>query len=85
MAEIPDSWNSAEADLFEDMARHGSPEMADDGMLQLLFDTALFDMELSPASRDAVLDSLYDYVWDEYHFDFDEIFDWEGYREWYNS
>lgn len=80
-----DSWDAAETSLFEDMISHGPPEMADDDFLELLYDTALFQTDLNPSDRDAVTDELYNYLWDEYGLDFDEVFDWEGYREWYDG
>ena len=79
------SWDAAETSLYEDMISHGPPSIYDDSVLELLFDTALFQTDLNPADRQLILDELYDYLWDEYGLDFDNVFDWEGYREWYDA
>jgi hypothetical protein len=79
------NWDAAETSLYEDMISHGPPSIEDDRTLELLFDTALFQTDLNPGDRDAILDELYNYLWDEYGLDFDEVFDWEGYREWYDA
>lgn len=81
---IPDDWYGAEKDLYDSLV-NGDPILGNDHTLQLLYDVALFDHDIRPEERDMAMDALVDYLWDEYGIDFDEVFDWEGYREWYEN
>ena len=49
---------------------------------QDLFDDAI-DASLTDAERDAAYDELCDYMWDVYGLNFEDAFDWEAFREWY--
>jgi hypothetical protein len=78
-------WSSGvEFRLFEDMASHDQ-RMYSDPWVQNLYDAALFDYDVSTEDRSAILSRLRDYMWDEYGVDFDDVFDWEGFREAYDS
>jgi hypothetical protein len=80
--DLPDDWYSAETSMYVDMLG-GDPHLVGDDSLQMLFHEALFDMELSPDNRDIIYNELVDYLYTEYGVDFDDVFDWEAYREWY--
>lgn len=82
--DVPEEWDNGEFELYSDLVG-GEPEIGLDAELQDLFDAALFDLDLSPEERADAYDDLIDYLWDEYGIDFDADFDWEGYREWYDS
>ena len=71
-----------EVDLFLGLAEgiYGADR---DPELQELFDDALFNPDLSDADRADAYDMLLDYMWEAYHLDFEDVFDWDGYREWY--
>lgn len=43
----------------------------------------LFDDNMSADFRHATYDAIHDYVWATYGWEFDDIFDWDAYREWY--
>jgi hypothetical protein len=79
-----DSWSNYEINLFDDMTSHNS-RMADDEMLQNLYDAALFNHDVSKSDRAVVLNFMRDYMWDNYGMDFDQAFDWDGFREAYDS
>ena len=81
--ELPGHWSEPEMQMYHD-AFGEYAAMAEDRTLQLLFDAALFE-EMTPRERDDVYAALQDYLWDEYEIDFDDVFDWEDYREWYSS
>lgn len=81
---VPADWYGAEKDLYDSLV-DGDPELGNDHTLQLLFDVALFDSDIRPEEREGAMDVLIEYLWDEYGLDFDDIFDWDGYREWYES
>jgi hypothetical protein len=80
----PDDWLDVERDLFDDLVDNDSA-MGRDHTLQELFDNALFDFELDRGERMEARDDLRDYLWEVYGMDFDESFDWEDYRSWYDS
>lgn len=44
-----------------------------------LFDSAFFN-----GDKGAYQD-LIDYLWDNYEIDFEDVFDWEDFREWYDA
>lgn len=46
---------------------------------QDLFREAFFE------GNDAAYIDLVNYMWEEYHLDFEEAFDWEDFKEWYDS
>lgn len=81
---VPASWSESEANLYDELVG-GNPDIAGDHRLQFLYDAALFHTELSPPDRQIILDALKEYMWDEYSIDFDDAFDWDGYREWYEN
>ena len=84
MAGINEWTSNVEFRLFDEMAGH-DPAMYSDPWVQNLYDAALFEHDISTADRSAILTSLRDYMWDEYGVDFDDVFDWEGFREAYDS
>lgn len=78
-------WSSlTEFRLFEDMAGH-DPRMYNDPWIQNLYDVALFNHDVSSSDRAAILSELRDRMSDEYGVEFDDVFDWEGFREAYDS
>lgn len=81
---VPADWYGAEKDLYDSLV-NGDPILGEDRTLQLLYDVALFDHDIRPDERDAAMDALQEYMWDEYGLDFDDVFDWDGYREWYEN
>lgn len=81
---LPDEWGRNESRLFEEFVGSDSV-MENDRLLQALYDEALFNFDLSNEDRAAIMETMRDYVWDEYGIDFDDVFDWEAYREAYDS
>lgn len=82
--DIPFSWSDSEMEFFDDFVG-GEPELVDDTELQMLFHEALFDRDVTPGDREHFRDDLEEYLWDKYEIDFNEIFDWEAYREAYDA
>lgn len=78
-------WGAMEMHLYEDMSTGLPREFLDDRMTQALYDTALFNFDISKSDRQAVMDTLKDHLRDEYGVEFDDIFDWENYREAYDN
>lgn len=77
-------WSYIEFGLYDQMAS-GNMELYNDNFAQNLYDAALFDHDISRDDRAAVMDTLRDYMWEEYGVDFDDVFDWEAYREAYDN
>lgn len=77
-------WSSVEFSLY-DTAVGNNPGAFEDTFTQALYDTALFNFDIDANERAIVLDALRDRMWDEYGVDFDDVFDWEAYREAYDS
>lgn len=82
--DLPGEWYSTELFLFNDLLG-GDYEAFTDTTLQGLFDLAMFDPDASPEQRQEAYDNLVDYLWTEYNIDFEDAFDWEDYRTWYES
>lgn len=77
-------WGDIEFQLFDEFAGHDE-RMYSDAWVQNLYDAALFDYDISGSDRAAIMNSLRDYMWDEYGVDFDDVFDWEGFRAHYEG
>lgn len=83
---LPDEWSPTESRLFEEFVTGSEVSaLANDRLLQALYDEALFNRDISDKDRAAIMETMRDYVWDEYGIDFDDVFDWEGYRDAYDS
>lgn len=81
---VPASWSEQEANLYDDFLS-GNPEIASDHQLQFLYHAALFETDLSAPDRHIILVELENYLLEEYDIEFDDVFDWDGYREWYEG
>jgi hypothetical protein len=82
--DVPEDWFDSEVSLFDDLIG-SDPEIGGDEFLQTLFDMAMFNEDMTPAQRDAAYQNLIDYLEDEYDIDFEDVFDWEDYRDWYDA
>lgn len=81
---VPEEWNDTEINLFDDLVG-GDAFIGDDPQLQEWFDTAMFNSDVSPEEREQAYQHMVEYLWDEYDIDFDQEFDWEDFREWYDT
>lgn len=81
---FPEDWEYDERELYKDLIG-GEREALEDYELQDLFHDALFDLEIDRLEREHAYQDLLDYLYDEYGIDFESEFDWEDYREWYDS
>lgn len=79
-----DTWGSAD-DYFGDFDTPDVNELlfgnesVVDHHAQELFTEAFFN------NNDAAYMDLVDYMWEEYHMDFEDAFDWEDFRDWYEA
>lgn len=83
---IPAGWSETEAKLYDDFVE-ADDRIGNDAFLQGLFDAALFEGIHGGGGpeHDFLMDSLREYLEDTYGIDFDDIFDWEAWREWYED
>lgn len=80
---IIEQFGKHEYELWHDFAG-GMDEVYYDQNAQILFHEAMFNFGAwTDDQREAIQDMMHDYFVEEYDIDFDEYFDWEGYREWY--
>lgn len=80
---LPDNWSNNEKDMwvgaFEPIGAF------DDRHAQALFNEGYFNFELPSDERVAIREALDEYLMNEYGIDFDEIFDWEAWRDAYGA
>lgn len=50
-----------------------------------LFWTLMYDNELSFDQRQSAYEDLSDYLYDEYGLVFEDVWDWEDFRSWYDN
>lgn len=75
-------WDQGETELWLDLTA-GTIGAERDPELQSLFDDAMFNPDLTADERADAYDMMIDYMWDAYGIDFEDAFDWEGFREYY--
>lgn len=83
MAGINEWSSDIELRLFENIADQ-TPGLYADTFIQNLYDAALFNYDIDTAERKIILEAMRDRMWDEYGVDFDNVFDWEAFREAYD-
>lgn len=76
-----DDWSRFENQLWEDMAE--GTDFLNDPYLQALYEASFFEFGQSPGATATIRDALYVYMENEYNVNFDDIFDWEAWREAY--
>ncbi len=82
--DLPDDWKRVEKDIYRDLV-DSNPDIGNDPRLQRLFDRAMFDMDIDRDERDDAYFKLKMYLWQKYDIDFEDAYDWEAYREWYDT
>lgn len=78
------NWDETQNTLF-DAIIGDSASAADDPYLEGLLHTAFFEPGIDRDTREETYQYLVEYLWDEYEIDFEDVFDWEEYREWYDN
>lgn len=75
-------WSGIEERLFEDIGERNE-QIFQDELLQQAFDIGWFDMDVGSDYREAAREFVYEWLESEYGIDFDEVFDWDAWREAY--
>jgi hypothetical protein len=66
-------------------ATKSEPRLAGNPEAQRFYDAAFFTFAETREQREANQNNFVEYIWDEYGLDWDDIFDWESYREDYDE
>jgi hypothetical protein len=72
-------WDTTPAGLWDDVTRG---EGWDDDYGKMLFEMVFVD-PIDADNRAIAYNTLVEWFHDEYDLDFEDVFDWEGWREWY--
>lgn len=82
-------WSDDELRLFQEAIENVDPSIRDDVFndpwVSTLYDVAMWDFEVAPDFRQAAYDEFVRYMEAEYGIEWDEIYDWEAYREAYDA
>lgn len=82
---LPQNWTGFESGIWQDAFQPFETTFFD-AHAQGLFDAALFhNNEYTHEEIKAIQQELRDYLQDQYGIDFDDVFDWDAYRENYNE
>ena len=89
LGNIWDNWSDDENALFADALGNLSDELgeqvANDEWAQFLYHEAMWDFDISADYRANAYDAFVDYMESTYGIEWDEIYDWEAYREAYDA
>jgi hypothetical protein len=78
-------WDDSERQIFDNLIGGSEAEFFDDSYLKIAFHEAMFDRDLAAPTRAEFRENLEAYLAREYGIDFNDAFDYEAYREWYDS
>lgn len=81
---LPSDWHPIEATVFEDLT-DGIPAIMDNVYVQDLYHDAMWNLDIPIRERDAAHNELVEFIHDQYEIEFDQEFDWEAWREWYDA
>jgi hypothetical protein len=74
-------WSAAEERLFEDVAVNDS--LLGDELFQQAFDIGWFSPDVDHSYREAAREYVVEWLDQEYGVEFDDVFDWDAWREQY--
>lgn len=85
-----EGWSPEETALFNDALEsiHNGPlaeQIASDDWVGFLYHEAMWDFEIPADYRQGAYDAFVDYMEENYGIEWDEIYDWEAYREAYDA
>lgn len=81
-----EQWDESHQRLYDGMADSmGAPEIYNDPVLQGYVEVLFGDDPVRGDDRDSIQDALEAYMLDVYGYDFDDVWDWEAWREAYGA
>lgn len=75
-------WSNTQEHLYGDIGAHNEAIFQDE-LLKQAFDIGWFNMDVDHRFREAAREFVVEWLDTEYGIDFDEVFDWEAWREAY--
>ena len=78
---LPNDWSDFEKRLWDDFP----DDVVDDRIAQAMYNDAYFNHDLTSDDRMAIRSAFSDYLDQEYGIDFDQIFDWDAWRDAYEG
>lgn len=89
MGGIWDNWSEDESRLFESAMGEIGGDLAEtikgDEWVSFLYHEAMWDFEIDAHYRSGAYDAFVEYMQVNYGIEWDEIYDWEAYREAYDA
>lgn len=80
---LPGSWSPTESEIWQ--SSFGEGDAFYDPVAQELYNQGFFNFDISSDDRMAIRGALEDYLHDEYGVSFDDVFDWDAWRDAYGS
>lgn len=81
---LPEYWDPIESRTFVDLT-DGIPATMENPYLQDLYHDAMWNLDIPIRERDSAHNELVEFIREQYDIEFDQEFDWEAWREWYDS
>jgi hypothetical protein len=89
LGDIWEGWSEDEANLFADaignMGDEIGAQVAQDEWANFLYHEAMWDFDIPADYRAGAYDAFVEYMQDTYGVEWDEVYDWEAYREAYDA
>jgi hypothetical protein len=84
-----DGWSREETELFNDALETiggiNAERIGDDDWVGFLYHEAMWDFDIPADYRQGAYDAFVEYMSDVYGVEWDEVYDWESYREAYDA
>jgi hypothetical protein len=89
LGDIWNGWSDDERALFDDAIETIGGDLgqtiANDDWAGFLYHEAMWDFDIPADYRAGAYDAFIDYMLDTYDVEWDEVYDWEAYREAYDA
>lgn len=80
---LPQEWSERESEIWN--SSFGEYDALYDPVAQALYNEGYFNFDIDSDQRAAIRDALDEYMSQEYGIDFDDVFDWDAWRDAYGS
>ena len=84
-----EGWSEEESELFQDainiIGGDLGEQIQNDDWVGFLYHEAMWDFDIPADYRQGAYDAFVEYMDDVYGVDWDEVYDWEAYREAYDA
>lgn len=80
---LPHDWSETESEIWQ--SSFGDFDAFYDPVAQALYNEGYFNFDIDPDQRAAIREALDEYMEHEYGLDFDDVFDWDAWRDAYGE